>query len=281
MKFSCFFLCAFSLRLLGIETLPIISDLMPTEAWLHFAKVGAAYYPIPEELKAYLAQAVMQANSLNSSCEGQYGYACEPQQQVEILMLEEKDWGRFSPEIQALAQGMSEIGKKLVVNLLQALDVDPELHEIITGGLSKSCGRNFFKMAHYDAKKSYPGIDWHKDIRWITVLYINQAGLQAKINGKIINIDPLEGHFVINLGVFFEAFINNPQLLTALEHQVLQVQHDRIAFGVFCNGAYAEKGFYQLNRPEILWRSPEYLRPFLVEAKDQTFSIPGHRVFHD
>jgi len=284
MRSSNYLLFIFSLlsfNLMAMDSLPFLSESMDKKDWRNFAKVGCGYYPIPEELKKYLASTVDLASTLNASWKDQYGYSCEAKQQVEILFLEKKDWNNYPQETLILAQGMNEIAVSVLLNVLQALEINPELYPKITGGLSNLEGKNFFKIAHYDATKDLPGIPWHKDIRWITVLFINQEGLQGKVDGKIIDVNPLEGYFVINLGVFFEAFINNPEILTAFEHQVVQVNKDRVSFGIFCSGNYPEEGFYQLNGQDLFWKNPKEMKCFLVEDKSKSFTIGPHKIFNN
>lgn len=284
MRFFNYLLFIFALplfNLIAMDSLPVLSESMDKKDWRNFAKVGCGYYPIPKELNKYLASTLDLASSLNASCKDQYGYSCEAKQQVEILFLEKKDWSHYPQETMALAQGMNEIAVSVLLNVLQALEIKPGLYPKITGGLSNLEGKNFFKIAHYDATKDFPGIPWHKDIRWITVLFINQEGLQGRVDGKVIDVNPREGYFFINLGVFFEAFINDPEKLNAFEHQVQQVNKDRVSFGIFCSGSYPEEGFYQLNGQDLDWKNPEEMKGFLVEDRSQSFTIGPHKIFND
>lgn len=283
MRFSKYLFVIFSLvsfhSMMAVDSLPVLSESMDQNDWKHFAKIGCGYYPIPEELKKYISPTLDLANSLNVSCKDQYGYSSEAKQQFEMLFLEKKDWSHYPKETSVLAQGMSEVAVSILLNVLQALEINPELYPKITGGLSNFEGKNFFKIVHYDATKNLPGILWHKDIRWVTVLFINQEGLQGKVDGKVIDIGPLEGYFVVNLGVFFEAFINDQEKLKAFEHQVQQVKKDRVSFGIFCAGDYPEKGFYQLNGEELSWKNPEEMKAFLVEDKSQSFMASPNIIF--
>lgn len=168
----------------------------------------------------------------------------------------------------------------ILVNILEALGVDKNLFSQITGGLSDAKGKHFLKVAYYDAAKPCPGLPWHKDIRWVTVLFINQEGLEGKIGNEVVPVNPLEGHFVINLGVFFEAFINDKEKLNAFIHQVKQqVKKDRVSFGVFAEGNYPTKGFYQQFNETVVWKSTEEMKAFLLEDKQQTFSSGPHQIF--
>ena len=261
------FICSFfSLNLIA-DALPVLSESMDKKDWQHFAQVGCGYYPIPEELKSYLASTVDLARSLNASCMNQPGYVCQANQQAELLLLEKEDWNHYPPKTVALAEGMHEIAVSVLLHVLHALDIPPELYYTITGGLTDFEGINFFKIARYDATKNFPGFPWHKDVRWITVLFINQEGLQGKVKGQVIDVHPREGYFIINLGVFFEAFINDPDTLKAFEHHVQQVYTDRVSFGIFCSGDYPSQGFYQLNGDDVCWKHRQELIAFLPDNK--------------
>jgi isopenicillin N synthase-like dioxygenase len=167
-----------------------------------------------------------------------------------------------------------------VRNVLKALGVNEHLYSQATGGLSDTNGKVSLKACHYDPRKQTPGIAWHKDIRWITVLYINQEGLEASVDKQVVNVDPKQGYFVVNLGVYFEAFIDNAYKVVALPHQVRQMNNDRISFGVFCEGDYPQKGIYQLSGGQLLFVSPEKLNDYLIKDEKQLFSTKPHNVFN-
>lgn len=260
------------------ELLPVLTDSMTPEDWRNFARKGGAYYHIPEPLRQYIPKMLELASSI-STWRGRPGYHCDDKHQIEFLHSEQQEWGNYPEEVQELALGMRNTAVSVLNSLLQALEIDTELYSQITGGLSDVNGKHFLKVMHYDALKPYPGLPWHKDIRWITVLFVNQAGLEGKIGNIVVPIQPLEGYFFINLGVFFEAFINDPAKLTALVHQVKQVNDDRISFGVFVEGNYPRKGFYQTVHNSVVWKDAEEMKAFLLEDKQQSFSSGPHNIF--
>lgn len=263
------------------QILPFIAESMPLSEWKNFARIGCGYYPIPEHLKSLLPKTLQLAQSLNSSYEGKPGYSAEKKQQIETLFLEQKDWSNYPEETAQLAKHMAEIGQSIVRNVLKALEVDPALHETLTGGLSCGYGKNFFKVARYDAAKNLPGFLWHKDIRFVTVLFINQEGLQGRIHNAIFDIKPLDGYFIINLGAFFEALFNDKTKLSALVHQVQQVTKNRVSFGAFCEGDFPNKGFYQLHDGDVTWMQPGDIQAFLIEDKDKAFATSAHTIFSE
>jgi hypothetical protein len=258
--------------------IPSLNSDSTEDEWKACAHIGGCYYPIPDAIKSYIPKTLELAYSLPQQ-QGSLGYSREEKQQIEILCLEKYTWHHFNNETQILAKGMAEIGRSIVLNILRSLNIDPSLYKEATGGLSHNEGKIHFKLAHYDAAKNYPGLPWHKDIRWVTVLYINQNGLQGKHNEHVFDISPREGYFVINLGVFFEAFINDTNKLNALIHQVRQVTEDRVSFGAFCEGNYDKKGFWQLDKQGIVWKEPEFMN--LVKDDTNSFSMTTHRIFNN
>lgn len=263
-----------------LQKLPILHEGMTKEEWQAFARIGGGYYPIPEHLKRYLSAMIQFANRV-SSMKNDIAYHCDDKHQIEYLYFEEKDWHKCTTEIRALSLGMREISISILISLLDVFDVERGLQSIITGGLSDNFGRHFLKVVHYDANKNFPGLPWHKDIRWITTLFINQPGLMGMVNGKEVPIMPLEGYFFIHLGVFFEAFINDTTQLNAFIHEVPQLRDiDRISFGVFTEGNYPVKGFYQKSEIGYVWKNADDMKAFLVEDKLQTFSSGPHNVFN-
>lgn len=260
------------------RALPILSESMTKAEWLNFAHIGGGYYPIPSKLKQYLPNMLELARGVPAWSE-KPNFHHDKKHQIEFLYSEENEWDNYPKEIQTLAQGMRDIAVSILVNLLQALDVDKNLFSQITGGLSDTKGKHFLKVAYYDAAKPYPGLSWHKDIRWITVLFIDQEGLEGKIGTQVVSVPPLDGHFFINLGVFFEAFINDAQRLNAFIHQVKQVNKDRVSFGVFVEGNYLTKGFYQQFNNSLVWKSEEDMNFFLLKDNHQAFSSGPHQIF--
>lgn len=261
------------------QIVPIINQSSEDAEWQAFARVGCAYFPIPEELKTYVPSTLQLASSLNSSYEGHAGYSREKNQQIELLYFERKDWHYYPEKTARLADGMSRIAQFIVLKIAQSLEIDLQRLSIATGGLNEGKGKSYFKVMHYDSSKNFAGLPWHKDVRFVTVLYTNQKGLEGLVSGQELSIEPKDGYFLINLGVFFEALVNDSKKLNALVHQVRQVQEDRVSFGVFCEGCYPEKGFWQLKDNEIIWMEAQAMDSYLIKNKDASFSINPHRIF--
>jgi isopenicillin N synthase-like dioxygenase len=265
-----------------IPSIPILSENMSEEGLRNFAQFGGGYYPIPDNLKILISSTLNEVYSFNEKFKDKAVYAREEKQQIEYVFFEQKDWeNHLNEATKNLAEGMNKIAVSILREVLKALHVRSEVFSEATGGLSDFKGKISFKIAHYDHnKKDLPGISWHKDLRWITVLFINEDGLQGRVFGKIIDIKPKDGYFFVNLGVFFEAFINDPNKLTALIHQVKEVNKERISFGVFCNGDYGRLGFFQLKGDSLDFRKKEEMDNFLIKDDDGIFSTNNHKIFH-
>lgn len=220
--------------------------------WQKFAKIGGGYFPIPEDLKRYLETTKKFALSLDSSWKRKWGYFETSGQQFAIFY-RKNDWKKYPPDIAVLADEMSQIGVFVLLKTLQSLGINSDLKEI-TGGLSEAEGDPGFKVMHYNSKKEMLGIDVHKDNRWITVLWSDQPGLQAEVDGEFVEVKPSKDHFFIHVGIFLEKFINDGRLCQALQHKVVQVKEDRVSFGAFLNGYYPSEGYYVRDGEKILWK---------------------------
>ncbi|HXW53769.1 MAG TPA: 2OG-Fe(II) oxygenase family protein [Myxococcota bacterium] len=260
----------------------VLSVISSKEEWKEFAKSGGGYFVIPSDLTKYLAGTLQEARSLGDhNADKKEGYFEEEKQQHKLQILEKKDWSKFSQkETKTLAQGMNDVAVFILRKTLEALDVPEALWSKATGGLSDSKGLNHFKLVYYDPDKRAPGISWHKDFRWVTVFYFDQPGLQGKIGDEVINVAPKEGHFFVNLGTFFEAFIDNPEILNALTHQVVeQVSAPRVAAGIFCRGAYPNKIYYRLVDNKLVEIDENEVKKYEIKDEKGLFSIAPNSAF--
>jgi isopenicillin N synthase-like dioxygenase len=175
---------------------------------------------------------------------------------------------------------MAQLGRDIAVKILHAFDIDEAVIKTATGGLSENAGKISLKVAHYDESKDGLGIQWHKDLRWVTVLYAFDEGLEAKIGNQPINAAPKDGYFFVNLGVFFEAFINDINKLNALVHQVRHVEKSRSSFIVLCEGNYKEKGFYELINSTLHFEpDTDKIRARLIKDPEKLVSTAPQIIF--
>ena len=283
MKFLkiCFAIALVSQALIAGETIPVLSETMTKEEWQNFAKISCGYFPIPEELKVNLPRTMELAETMGSTWADSPLFSREEKQQLEALFFEKQDWAQMPTESQNLADEMGKIGVRILSHVLNALDINPDYYPHLAIGLGGSEAKYLFKVIHYDSSKNCIGVDWHKDLRWVTLIFAKEEGLQVKINDEIFDAKPRDGYFFINLGVYFEAFINDTTKLNACVHQVTQRPNDRNSIGLFLSAAKQEEGFYQLDGEGLTWKGRECLDNYLVKDKNHSFTIPQHAVFSD
>lgn len=268
---------AVSLNALGafaLIELPELSANPSKEEWLELARMGGGYIPIPEGLKQYIQPSVDYANlvPLHKNKE-------ELKQQHEMIYLSKPRWSFFPEETQKLLHGMSALSIEILRELLNALELDPSLFAQVTGGLTDDKGINDAKILYYNPAKPGPGISKHKDIRFITLLFFNQPGLQGIIGEEVFDIAPREGYFVVNIGVFLEALFNDETRVTALIHQVRHLDVPRISIASLNQGNLTQNGFYQLEDGQPVWRGKEDMERFLVKDVDRLFLLPEQQIF--
>ena len=79
------------------------------------------------------------------------------------------------------------------------------------------------------------GVGEHTDYGFLTILYQSQGGLQVKIENVWVDVPPVPGTFVVNLGDALEHYTHGK--LVATPHRVLYTgrsdEHDRISFPYF------------------------------------------------
>lgn len=242
-------------------SLPVLTESMSDEEWLEFARIGGGYYPIPEYLKEYIPETLKLAFEMEDLREHAH-YIYDKKNEYEYLYSNENYWTLHPQCAQKLAKGMKEVAVLILNNVLRATKIDKRLYSQITGGLSDNKGDCFLKIMHYNVDKPNAGLSWHKDTRWITVLIFTSKGLEAQIDNKTISVLPRPGFFFINLGIWFEAFINDTNLVKAIVHQVRDVEENRATIGVFCEGLYPDSGFYQRDHEGMKFLPLEKMHPF-------------------
>ncbi len=244
-------------------------------------QLGFFYLEMPEECKKLQHFAVEFGNKFftfphiqNLQLEMPNGFRVQNHTQNQRLILENKYWDQyFSPEVALLAKKMHEIGTKVLNETLRVCDVLESDRDLATGGAANEKGQTFFTFNHYTPSREVEGLYPHRDFGQITVLFINQKGLQAKINDQYVDVNPLEDHFIINFGRALETYINNPEELTAAWHRVQQVSKDRISFGIFMDNHFALPIYKREGSSNSIVEPTfgEYLKKLFAEAhQDQS-----------
>lgn len=215
---------------------------------------GFFYMEIPEEIQPFIQTGVDFANHFYQdeaiqrvSLGGFNGYHVREGVQVESFYLEEKYWSQiYSPPLADLAKKMEKLTVEVLCGVLRETGIDPSDGEIATGGASNGQGLCHFSFNHYRPCATGNGLKAHRDFGHITLLFINQKGLQAHVNREWVDVDPLEGYFIVNFGAALERLVNDSSRLTAAVHRVQRVAEDRISFGIFLDSPM-ESLLYETN----------------------------------
>lgn len=217
-------------------------------------KQGFFYLEIPEEIKPLIGSGVDFGNRFcqdeaikKVSLGGFNGFHVREGVQVESFYLEGKHWSEvYSSTLTDLAQKMEKLTIEVLCGVLREMAIDPRDGEIATGGASNGQGLCHFSFNHYRPCATGNGLKAHRDFGHITLLFINQKGLQAHVNREWVDVDPLEGYFIVNFGAALERLVNDSSRLTAAVHRVQRVAEDRISFGIFLDSPM-ESLLYETN----------------------------------
>jgi 2OG-Fe(II) oxygenase superfamily len=238
--------------------------------------MGFFYLEMPEDCKAIFAEAIQFANTFYCNpilrelkLDNYSGFYVRNQVQAESLYLEEKYWGDYlSKDVAEVATKMHHIATFLLKEILEICQIPQEQWNLSTGGLTENKGWIHFSFNHYRPQEQMEGLNPHRDFNQITILFINQSGLQARIQEKWVDVPPLEGHFIVNFGRTLEMLVNNPQQLTAAWHRVQQVSQDRTSFGIFADNALDSDVYQRVD--ERLIKVDSY-REFVKRCFEETY----------
>lgn len=182
----------------------------------------------------------------------------------------------FPRELLAMVEQMSALTLLVLRDAMTELGIAPALWSEITGGAVDGLGTHWFAANHYRPERAKLGCAPHKDTGFVTVLYNEEPGLEASVDGAWVPVDPLPGHYVVNFGGAFElltAALDRP--VRAILHQVRQCAPvpgaaDRFSFAAFANPP-ATGDLYQVREDGSaapVRSSEEFLREF----NEQTWS---------
>ena len=242
------------------------------------AQMGFFYLEMPSDCKKLIDEAVDFAHSFYKNphvkerkFEGFSGYHDREKFQIESLFLECKYWKEQLPEkLLELAPKMHALGIEILKKTLHICGIKKDEQDQISGDVTGNQGDIYFVFNHYRAEKSCEGLPSHRDFGQITVLFINQLGLQAKINGNWMDVPPLEGYFIINFGRALENSINDSKKLTAAWHRVQQVVKDRISLGIVADNSM-DSTIYQKNSSGELINSGESFATYVKKSFAEHF----------
>lgn len=138
------------------------------------------------------------------------------------------------------------------------------------------------RLIHYPfdaAAADRPGIGAHTDYECLTVLKCTAPGLEVRNgNGDWIDVPPVEGSYVVNIGDLLELWTNGE--LIATEHRVRKVAEERYAFPLFFTVDYHTvvapmDKFITAQRPA---REPLHSGEHLFAQTAQTFQYMRRRI---
>ena len=136
----------------------------------------------------------------------------------------------FATAVTAYYDAVLELGRLLLTGFALALGEPPaEFHRVVTKPPSQ------LRLIHYpyrpDARDA-PGIGAHTDYECFTLLRPTAPGLEV-LNGagEWVDVPPLPGAFVVNVGDMLETWTNGEFVATT--HRVRQVREERYAFPLF------------------------------------------------
>lgn len=158
--------------------------------------------------------------------------------QNQAVYMERAHWGKvkqYEGDIHALAFQMDKLGIEILESALSLFNVPRALWSLATGRLTDGEGLRHLTFNHYRPKRRQPGLKPHRDFGYVTVLCINQDGLQVRLESEWVPLPPKDGHFVINFGRTLETFINRPDFKAAW-HRVIRVNRNRSSIGWFSDG---------------------------------------------
>ncbi len=128
------------------------------------------------------------------------------------------------------------LGRRLLRGFSEALGLSPEfLDQYVTKPPSQ------LRLIHYPfhaGRADRPGIGAHTDYELFTLLLPTAPGLEAMNgSGEWIDVPPVAGTFVVNIGDMLEVLSNGA--FTATSHRVRGVKEERYSFPLFFSCDYS------------------------------------------
>lgn len=162
--------------------------------------------------------------------------------QTEHILADKAARGRLFPQqLRTMCDEMDALALFVLRLTLRALSVPEALWSCLTSGAIEGRGAHWFACSHYRVERDQLGCAPHKDTGFVTILYIDQEGLEAEVEGDWLSIDPAPGYFVVNYGGAFELLTSGlPRPVRAIHHRVRKccpqpAGEDRFSFAAFAN----------------------------------------------
>ncbi|MCW0180328.1 isopenicillin N synthase family dioxygenase [Zavarzinia sp.] len=166
----------------------------------------------------------------------------------------------FRERVGAYYDAVMSVGRDLLHGFAEALGQAPDIFdEFVTKPPSQ------LRLVHYPfnpAAVDATGIGAHTDYECFTLLHVTAPGLEVMNGaGEWIDIPPLPGAFVVNIGDMLETWTNG--LFTATSHRVRKVQEERYSFPLFFNVDY----YTRVAPLPAFIREGEPVRPALIAGE--------------
>lgn len=162
--------------------------------------------------------------------------------QTEHILLDRPSRTKYFPvDLFAMCDEMSDLSLFILRCVLTELNIAESLWNQITGGAIDGQGTHWFAASHYRSERTQLGCAPHKDTGFVTILYIEQPGLEAWVEGTWVSIDPIPDYFLVNFGGAFELLTELLDCsVKAILHRVRRCEpsmdsEDRFSFAAFAN----------------------------------------------
>ena len=160
-----------------------------------------------------------------------------------LLMDRTQRLATMPTDVTEMCDAMAALGRQILVNVLEALKVPRVNWDAATAECLSGKAVEWMAVSHYRSDRRVLGCPAHKDTGYITILYFDQDGLQARRDGAWCNIDPVPGYFLVNFGGALERLTRRLiRPVEAVLHRVeecspCETADERTSFAAFINPA--------------------------------------------
>lgn len=182
----------------------------------------------------------------------------------------------FPKDVKVLANKMNLLAILVLKNVLEYVGIPKKDWALITGACIENKGTHWFACSHYRSEINKQGCAEHQDTGFVTILYIDQSGLEAKISNQWQNIPPILGYFIVNFGRSFEILTEKlTKPVRSISHRVSKIEKssdkpDRISMAAFTN-IPSELSLYQYTSKNKLV-TYQSMQEFLTEFNKTTWN---------
>lgn len=176
----------------------------------------------------------------------------------------------FPRDLNEMIEKLNDLALLLLWKSLASVGIGQEHWYTVTGGAVENRGTHWFAANHYRPEKNQLGCAPHKDTGFVTILYIEETGLEADMDGQWVPIEPTEGDFLVNFGGAFELLTKQLETpVKAVHHRVRHWEpgtssEDRFSFAAFVNPPPTGDLYQMKNRstPCAVQTVEDFLRTF-------------------